>query len=352
MAEILKQIFVVIFLVQILVGQGQLNINVILNQNFDCQTKLGQILMFNFWPNYEDDFIRSLIRDYKIGNFNLVGEYQNEQQVERITDLIKEEAKKYLPLPPLIAVDEEGYIKRLPFLNSIPQSNLKDVDSAYREAFKRGQELKKLGFNMVFSPVLDFTEDKEDYIWKRTFQQNKEKTISLGKAMVNGYKDAGIISVPKHFPGYINEVNDPHGDNFIKKTLNDYSDSLEVFKEVIKQSNPYGLMFAHLAIREFGDNPITRSKDFVNFIQKDLDYKGLLVTDSLGMKSFRLDDSFEVATLESLLAGYDLLILSSNKSVSLQVVEFLNGQLNRLDVQSAIDKSFIKIYFAKILLGK
>lgn len=352
MAAILKQIFVVIFLVQTLVGQGQLNINIILNQNFDYQTKLGQIFMFNLWPNYDEEFIRSLIRDYKIGNFNLVGEYQSDTQVIRITNLIQEEAKKYLPLPPLIGVDEEGYIKRLLFLDSIPQSNLKDVDSAYKEAFKRGQELKQLGFNMVFSPVLDFTEDNKDYIWKRTFQQNKEKTISLGKAMVNGYKDAGIISIPKHFPGYIKDVNDPHGNDVIKKSLSDYSDSLEVFKKVIKQSNSYGLMFAHLVIREFGDNPITRSKDFVNFIQKDLDYKSLLVTDSLGMKSFRLDDSFEVATLESLLAGYDLLMLSSNKSVSLQVVEFLNGQSNRLDVQSAIDKSFIKIYFAKILLGK
>jgi len=352
MTLILKQIFALIFAMQTLISQLQLNANIILNQNFDYQTKLGQIIMFNIWPDTNEEFIRSLIKDYKIGNFNLVGEYKSDAQVIKITKLIQEEAKKYLPLPPLIGVDEEGYIKRLVFLDSIFQSALKNFDSAYREAFKRGRKLKQLGFNMVFSPVLDFTKNNKDYIWVRTFQQNKEETISLGKAMIDGYKDAGIISIPKHFPGYIKETNDPHGNNAVLKDLSDYSDSLEVFKEVIKQSNPYGLMFAHVIIKEFGDKPITRSGNFINFIHNDLDYNGLLVTDSLGMKSFKLNDSFENATLESLLAGYDLLILSSNKSVSLQVIKFLSSQLNKTDIQKALDKSFIKIYFTKIILGK
>ena len=80
-------------------------------------------------------------------------------------------------------------------------------------------------------------------------------------------------------------------------------------------------------------------------------YYGLLVTDSLGMESFKLDKSFEEATLESLLAGYDLLILSSNEEVSLKVVDYLSSKLNDQNIQAAIDRSFFKIFTLKNSLG-
>jgi beta-glucosidase-like glycosyl hydrolase len=106
-------------------------------------------------------------------------------------------------------------------------------------------------------------------------------------------------------------------------------------------------MMAHVIIEDIDAKPITRSKNFIEYLQKELNYKGLYITDSLGMGSFKLTETFEKAALESLLAGYDLLILSSNYEVSFRMIKFLNNNLNNLDVMKNIDKSFIKIYFIK-----
>jgi beta-glucosidase-like glycosyl hydrolase len=344
----LSSFFLIAYLLQNLVIPGQLDTEKILDNHFDYKTKLGQMLMVNIWPHTDRKIIISLIRDYKVGNFNLIGQYKTKKEVKELINFINEEAKKYLPLPPFIAIDEEGYISRLPFLKSIPQNKLKTINNAYNEALNRGRELKKLGFNMIFSPVLDFTTNKNDYIWPRTFQQDKNKTIVLGKAMIKGYKKAKIISIPKHLPGYVNDKNDPHGTLLISKNLNDYQDNFEIFKEVLND-DVLGVMMAHLVIKEFGDKPITRSKNFIEYLGQNLNYKGLLVTDSLGMRAFRLSDSFEKATLDSLLAGYDLLILSSNQNVSLKVIKFLNENLDDENVRKKIDKSFLKIYRIKKL---
>jgi beta-N-acetylhexosaminidase len=339
-------LFLIIYILQNLIIQGTINIEQIINHNFNYKEKLGQMLMINIWPHDEREKISKLICDYKIGNFNLVGKYKNEKQIKDWINFIKKESKKCLNLPPFIAIDEEGYISRLPFLNSVPQNQLKNEQEAYNEAYRRGKELKNLGFNMVFAPVLDFSENKNDYIWPRTFQKNKETTIKLGKAMIDGFTKANIISIPKHLPGYIDIVSDPHNKILISKKLTDYKDNLEIFKEILN-NNPWGVMMAHVIIEEIDAKPITRSKNFIEYLQKDLSYKGLYITDSLGMVSFKLTETFEKAALESLLAGYDLLILSSNYKVSFRMIQFLNNNLNNLDVMKNIDKSFIKIYLVK-----
>jgi beta-N-acetylhexosaminidase len=337
----MEKILLFLLLLETLTGY---NLNFL--KEIDYKTKLGQILVVNILPNEKPSFIKTLIKDYKIGNFNLIGSYRNEKEVKKIINTIKIEGKKYLNLSPLICVDEEGAISRLIFLNSLPQKELKNPDKAYKEALRRGKELKRLGFNLVFSPVLDYATER-DYIWDRTFQSDKENSILLGISMINGYKDAGIISIPKHFPGYINLEEDPHGNIVSNKSLKIYSNSIEIFKKVIESTNPLGIMFAHVVIDEFGEKPITRSKNFVDFFRKNFNYSGILVTDSVGMRSFKMNDSFSQSSLEALISGYNLLILPSNKKESLKIIEYLYKNLDREDIKSAIDKSFTKIYIIK-----
>jgi len=340
-----------LFLSNIFLLAQTANFDFLLEKEISYEEKLGQMIIFNILPNTDKDFIVKLIRDYKVGNFNLIGKFKDEKEVKRILEIIKQESKKELVAEPFIAVDEEGNIERLIFLNSISQNKFKTLSQAYKESLRRGRELKKNGINMVFSPVLDFSEDKEDFIWKRTFQKNKNTSINLGVSMIKGYQDAKIISVPKHFPGYVGQSEDPHGRILKEKKLKFYSNSIEVFKEVLNKTNPSALMTAHLVIEEFGKKPITRSSSFVDFIRNKLKYDGLLITDSLGMRSFRLNDSFNQSALESLLSGHNLLILSSNQKVSLEILDFLRSKLNDNNVQLKVDESFLKILLFKRKTG-
>lgn len=299
--------------------------------------KLGQILMINLYPDISTATLLKLINYYQVGNFNLVGKW-SPKKARKVINFIKAETK----IQPFIAIDEEGYISRLPHLNSLPQSSLKNEKQAYFEAKRRAREIKKLGFNMVFSPVLDFTTNSSEYIYKRTFAKDKEKTIKLGVAMIKAYQEEKIISIPKHFPCYKGINVDPHGSVLPVNKLDDFSDCLDIFKIVNEKIKPSGLMVGHNLVKEFEDKPLTRSVNFVNFIKKD--YSGLLVTDSVGMKSFFLNDDLGQATKESILAGYNLIILSSNLEVSFKIINYLiDYYLKDKNFRLAVDKSYQKI---------
>lgn len=341
-----------IVLLENFISLNNLKIDEFLKEKFTASEKLGQILMLNISPQTREEVIKKAIREYKIGNFNLVGFYKDEKILKKQINLIYQEVHENLKLEPFIGVDEEGAIQRLGWLNSIKQKDLKNKEEALKEAFKRGKILKSLGINMIFAPVLDFTTSSDDYIWPRTFENSKEKSIELGKAMIEGFYQAEIFPVAKHFPGYIFLKENPHGNKLENKSFEIYQQSVDVFQKVIEEKLPLGLMIAHLPIKEFGDKPITRSKEFTDYVRRELPFEGLLVTDSLGMASYRLNDSFKESVLETLLAQYNLLILSSNIKVSFEMVDYLLKNLEQKKIQESLDTSFLKVYFIKQSLLK
>lgn len=66
------------------------------------------------------------------------------------------------------------------------------------------------------------------------------------------------------------------------------------------------------------------------------------------MKSFIGENVFfEEAALEALISGYDILILPSNRRVSLKILEYLYGNLDNSEFRKAIDRSFEKVIKVK-----
>ncbi|GIW66623.1 MAG: hypothetical protein KatS3mg095_0521 [Candidatus Parcubacteria bacterium] len=314
------------------------------NEIPDYKIKLGQLFIFNITYNTDDKFIENIISKYKLGGFNFIGSYTDQHQVKYLIEKIKYLTNKNQLPQPFLAVDQEGEISRLKFIKSTPQRLIKSKNSAFSIAYNRGKLIKQLGFNMIFSPVLDFTSNKQDYIYPRTFQQSKAKTIDLASSMIEGYKKAGIISIPKHFPGYVKLNSDPHGKIQENLNLNDLQNSIDVFSKVINKTQPIGLMFAHIKISEFNNQVITRSEEFLNYSKNILNYNGLFITDSIGMKAFiENNKDFGEIALESIKAGYDILILPSNTKFSLEILNYLQSHIDDPEFQKSIDRSFNKI---------
>jgi len=323
-------------------------------QNLSFEEKLGQLLMFNINPQaLNNNFIEQLIKVYKIGGFNLIGGYQNKNEVIKIISSLKQINQENSFLPLFLAVDQEGMINRLLFLKEIPQKDLKNQNEAYKESWRRGRDLKNLGFNIIFSPVLDWTDKPLDYIWSRTFQKSKEQSIELALAMIKGYQKAGIFSILKHFPGYTQSAANPHGINYPDMKIENLLPTIAVFQETIRHIQPPnidGIMVAHLKIEGFNEIT-TQSSDFLQYAKKTLNYDGLYFTDSIGMKSFLGDDtSYEKAVYQAILSGYQLVILSSNTEVSLKIINYLKNKLSEPDFQKIIDSSFKDILRQKLKL--
>lgn len=144
----------------------------------DYKKKLGSLLIFNVTPQAKEEFLKVIINKYHISNFNLIGQYNNKEEVLRIINIIKNNSRYRNTL---IAVDQEGEINRLLFQKTKPQSEI-NLNNAQKTAYITGIIIKNLNFNVNFSPVLDFTTNTKDYIYiKELFSKTKKIPFYLEK---------------------------------------------------------------------------------------------------------------------------------------------------------------------------
>ena len=82
---------------------------------------------------------------------------------------------------------------------------------AYDVALATGRELQALGINMNLAPVMDINNNPANpVIGVRSFGEDPQLVARFGKAMVRGYRAAGILTCLKHFPGHGDTAVDSH----------------------------------------------------------------------------------------------------------------------------------------------
>lgn len=307
--------------------------------------KIGQIIIGGFNGQILNTETKKLISVYYIGGFNILGRnVKNSAQSKKLfSDLQKLAKKNELPAL-LIAADQEGSQNRFKFLKELtPQSKIKTEISAKKVAEKRAAELKSLGVNMIFSPVLDYVSDAKAYLYKRTFQKSPTETTSLGKAMIRGYLSEGVIAVPKHFPGYGNIKSDPH--YFASQTSDSTAEkSVEIFKNISTSSVSPALMTAHIIMPAIDNKPATLSSKIIgNLLKKEIGYKGLVISDELEMASASQEQGIGRVAVEAFKAGHDMLIISLSPSkiptaVAALKKAFESGELSQKQLDLSIQK--------------
>ncbi len=74
-----------------------------------------------------------------------------------------------------------------------------------------GKELKAIGVNVNYAPVVDVNTNPNSPIIKtRSFSSDPEVCARLGSAVSRGLQKAGVIAVAKHFPGHGDTKEDSH----------------------------------------------------------------------------------------------------------------------------------------------
>ena len=119
--------------------------------------------------------------------------------------------------PLLVAVDQEGGrvarlgepVLRLPAMHAL--GKLDDAALTERAGELLGRQLKALGFNMDFAPVLDVnTNPHNPVIGDRAFGDEPERVIKHGLAFARGLARGGVHACGKHFPGHGDTDLDSH----------------------------------------------------------------------------------------------------------------------------------------------
>ena len=190
---------------------------------YDCPHPIKPFgVIFSLKGTSLSDKERSFFQEtYPLGFVLFSRNYKNLNQIK---DLIKDLKGVSKNKDILIFIDQEGgrvqrlkdyNFKRIPPQNHFEKLYKKDPLKAinyaeYCSSFI-GHQLKSVGIDVNFSPVLDLNfKYANNIIGDRSFSSDHHIVSDLGVAYCKGFKKSGIIAVPKHFPGHGRSRFDSH----------------------------------------------------------------------------------------------------------------------------------------------
>ena len=138
---------------------------------------------------------------------------------------------------------------------------------------------------MILGPLCDIPNDTNSYLYNRSFSTNVNIVAEMVSNTVKAQRDAGIISVLKHFPGHGDTVVNSHNDfPSINKTTNELlSNEFIPFKSGI-DAGAEVVLVAHIKNKYIDDkNTASMSKKYADILEKDLGFNGVVITDDLAM---------------------------------------------------------------------
>jgi beta-N-acetylhexosaminidase len=178
-----------------------------------------------------------------------------------------------------------------------------------------GVELASLGVNLNFAPVLDIHSNPANpVIGPRALGTTSEQVTAAALAFMRGLQAENVLACGKHFPGHGDTATDSHLElPVLNQDLADLrSRELKPFRAAIEARIPM-LMTSHLLLPRIDPRePVTLSRRFGHEVLRgELGFKGVVVSDDIGMKavSRMFDDPAAAARL--LLAGTDLMMVCS-----------------------------------------
>jgi beta-N-acetylhexosaminidase len=316
--------------------------------------KIGQLLVVGFDGYAMNDNINNLIKDNKVGGVILFSKnVENSNQLFSLTNSIKTmNAQNKIPL--FISVDEEGgrvsrmpsEIKKLPTNKVIGKRN--DGDFSYNIGKIIGEELKTFGFNMDFAPVLDINSNPNNpVIGDRSFGNNIDIINKLGIKTMEGMVSSNIIPVAKHFPGHGDTSVDSHvGLPVVNKNLMQLNDfELIPFNEAIK-NNVDAIMVSHILLNKIdADFPASMSKVIItDILRENLKFQGVVITDDMTMGAIIKYYDIGDASVKSINAGSDLILVCHGYDNELKVINSLKLAVqNKIITEDRLNESVYRI---------
>jgi beta-N-acetylhexosaminidase len=280
---------------------------------------------------------RDVVARHHVGGI-LIGRWTD---LSMLTDgSLAEIAGKAGPLPLAVSVDEEGgRVDRLaaligpaPSARSLAASA--SPDEVYEQAKQRGLAMKKLGITVDFAPVADVSDQPADtVIGDRSFSNNPDVVTAYAGAYARGLRDAGLLPVLKHFPGYGHGSSDSHTRSVVTPPLDALkNDDLVPYRTLLDQG-PVAVMVGNLQVPGLtGDLPASLSPAAIGLLRTG-DYgappfNGPVFTDDLS--SMRaITDRYGVtqSVLMALQAGADTALWAATDEVP-AVLDRLEAAVN------------------------
>jgi len=316
-------------------------------ESLTLKEKIGQLIIISTQAHRDLDGLffwcdqyQKVEKEYGIGGLLFL--YKNDPflQIQAINTL---NARSKLPL--LITLDAEWGIamrhegvQRLPYACTL--AAITDLELIKQAGAFLAEQCRLVGVHINLAPVVDLYSNKSNPIVnKRCFGADVERVCRYSNALLESMQTNGVYGSAKHFPGHGNTAVDSH------KALPVIHDSLKAFEasalltfKAAIQAGVKSIMTAHLLVPAFDAvMPTSLSPAVYSYLRTELNFDGLIISDSLSMKALSgyTNDQVAVAALK---AGVDLLLRPIDPYAAAQAIEHAvqDGSISEQDLDEHV----------------
>jgi len=283
--------------------------------------------------------LERIIHDQDLGGLILFDKnIVDAKQVTTFTHNLQNEAGD---IPLFLGIDQEGgVIKRIPGGTNLPGQMALGAtgDTVLAEAAGQltGEELKALGLNLNFAPVLDINSNPDNpIIGMRSFGSSADLVTRFGLATIKGLRQSGVIAAVKHFPGHGDTTVDSHLGMPVLTHHRERLDAVELkpFQAAIDNGVDM-IMTAHIAFPAIDDEHVTSLKDgsrvpipatlskkvLTGLLREEMGYEGLIISDAFTMKAIAAHFGENKAVERAVSAGVDIILMPQDSAAAHQTL--------------------------------
>ncbi|HEX3694939.1 MAG TPA: beta-N-acetylhexosaminidase [Polyangia bacterium] len=320
----------------------------------------GQLLSVGFEGLLAPDDLRRRIAASDVGGVMLFRpNIAHPAQVATLVGALRGASSGTAPL--LVSVDQEGgLVQRLrapltvwPDMLSVGSAG--DAAATERVGRAVGDELGALGIAWDFAPVLDVhTNPQNPVIGNRAFGTTPEAVSTQALAFWRGLRAAGLVGCGKHFPGHGDTRTDSHHELPVVDHDIDRLRRIELSPfAVAAAAGMEAFMTAHVLYPALDPQwPATLSRRILtDLLRGQLGFRGVVVSDDLGMKAVAARYPIEELAVLSVLAGADHLLVREPVDRQIAAHEALiHAAEARSEVRARVQESAARMAALKALV--
>lgn len=290
--------------------------------------KAGQLMLVGLEGTEPSEAFAKELKQNQYGGVILFdSNLQSAEQTKRLTGRLQSLSTQSRLL---IGVDEEGgQVARMKGFVEPPPSEAAigrtgDPKQAEQWAQKTAGKLKELGFTLNLAPVADLGSANG-----RSYSKNAATVSKFVEGALTGYRKAHLLATLKHFPGLGKGQADTHVDEVVVDADRDtlLREDVKPFQDAMGQfpTEAFAIMVTHVRYPALDpDHPASLSRAIMtDLLRNQLQYKGIVMTDDLGMGAISKHVTMEQAGVQAIAAGADLVMICHNPEWIRQVHEGL-----------------------------